>query len=159
MRADIWNPSALADRTITLVTKDTDYYQGGSIGTVYIDLGTISTVSRFTRHTIDRDLYMVFRAITAFNAADYIIPFLVDDTVAAMNSTLAKVWQGQPTVTAIVWPIGQKWSYRAPEQVRRYMILGATAKSSGSYTGTTVESYWEHGANAGNAVSLGGTSL
>jgi hypothetical protein len=158
MRADI-NPYAIADRTITLVTKNTDYYAGGSIGTVYIALGTLSSVGRFPRHTLDRDLYMCFRALSAFNAADQITPFLVDDTVAAMNSTLAKVWIGQSSVLGVVWPIGQIWSYRAPEQVRRYMNLGATALSSGTYTGTTVEAYWEHGARAGNAVTLGGTNL
>jgi len=158
MRAD-WNPSALADRTITLVTKNTDYYQGGAIGTVYIDLGTLSTLSRFTRHTIDRDLYMVYRALSAFNAADQITPFLVDDTAANMATALAKVWIGQTTVIGVVWPIGQEWVYRAPEQVRRYIDLGATAISSGTYTGTTVEAFWEHGARAGNAITLGGPNL
>ena len=158
MRAD-WNPSAIADRTITLVTKNTDYYQGGSIGTVYIDLGTLSSVSRFTRHTIDRDLYMVWRALSAFNAADQITPFLVDDNVAAMNSALAKVWIGANTIVGIVWPIGQEWRHRAPETVREFINLGATALSSGTYTGTTVESFWEHGARAGLAQTLGGPNL
>jgi len=159
MRDAIWAYGTLANATISPTTKDTDYYAGGAIGTAYIDLGAMSTNSRFTRHTLDRDLYAVWRALSAFNAADYVIPFIVDDTVAAMNSTLAYVATYAPTITGIVWPIGQEWRHRAPETVRRYMVQGLTAKSSGSYTATTFEAFFEHGARAGLAVTLGGSNL
>jgi hypothetical protein len=157
MRADV--NGTLAQNTITLVTKNTDYYQGGALGTWYIDWGTISSASRFTRHTLDRDLYMVWRALSAFNAADQITPFLFDDTAAAFNATQAKVWIGPNTILGVVWPIGQEWRHRAPETVREFTVLGATALSSGTYTGTTVEAFWEHGARAGLAVTLGGANL
>ena len=159
MRDAIFAYGPIANATVSPTTKDTDYYAGGAIGTTYIDLGAMSTLSRFTRHTLDRDLYAVWRAIGAFNVADYIIPFIVDDTVAAMNSTLAYIATYAPTITGIVWPIGQEWRYRAPETARRYMVQGLTAKSSGSYTANTFEVWFEHGARAGNAVTLGGSNL
>ena len=109
MRDAIFAYGPIANATISPTTANTDYYPAGAVGTTYIDMGAMSTLSRFTRHTLDRDLYAVWRAIGAFAAADWIIPFIVDDTVAAMNSSLAYVATYAPTITGIVWPIGQEW--------------------------------------------------
>jgi uncharacterized protein with beta-barrel porin domain len=159
MRDAIFAYGPIANATVSPTTKDTDYYAGGAVGTTYIDLGAMSTLSRFTRHTLDRDLYAVWRALSAFAAADYIIPFIVDDVAASMASALAYIATYAPTVTGIVWPIGQVWRHRAPETSRRYMVQGLTAKSSGSYTATTFEVFFEHGARAGLALTLGGSNL
>ena len=159
MRDAIFAYGPIANATISPTTKATDYYPAGAVGTTYIDMGAMSTLSRFTRHTLDRDLYAVWRALGAFAAADWIIPFIADDTVAAMNSTLAYVATYAPTITGIVWPIGQEWRHRAPETVRRYFSQGLTAMSSGSYTSNTFEVFFEHGARAALAVTLGGNNL
>lgn len=150
MRDAIFSYGTTASATISPTTKDTDYYVGGAIGTVYIDLGSISTGSRFTRHTLDRDLNMVWRVIgSTFNANDYIIPFLEHADEAAFNATQEYAWVGSPTKTGTAWPAGTKWTFRAPERVRRYIAQGLTAKSSGSYTACTFEAYFEHGTRGG----------
>lgn len=159
MRDAIFAYGTLANATISLATKNTDYYAGGALGTAYIDLGTISSTSRFTRHTLDKDLYAVWRALSAFNAADQITPFVYEDTVAAFNVNNQKAVIYPSTIAGVVWPIGQEWRFRMVETVFEFIVQGATALSSGTYTATTVEAFFEHGARAGYARTLGGNNL
>ena len=152
MRDAIESYGTLANATISLAVKATDYYAGGSLGTAYIDLGTITSTSRFTFHTLFNGLYSVWRALSTFNVADTITPFLYQAANVTFNSGQEKAAIYPTTVVGTAWPIGTEWRHRAPENVKRFIVHGATADSSGTYTATTVEAYFEEGARQGQTL-------
>jgi hypothetical protein len=123
---------------LSLATADTDVYSAD-----FFDLGAL-TGSRFTKHTLDDDLYICFRNTTAFLAADSYVPFLyqADDDAFTTNAEKAATWPESDTEI----PAGKILRFKVPKTVRRYIKAGATPKSTGTFTAETVESWLELGA-------------
>jgi hypothetical protein len=147
MRDAIFAYGTLANATLSLATTGTIVYPGGAIGTAYIDLGTISSSSRFTMHTLDKDLYAVWRNLTAGGAAGSFTPGLLDSSTAAMTGTARSHLYPTPPVGTTV-PTGgtgqyNEFRHRCPENVQEFICH--SSNPTGTTTAYTQEAWFEHG--------------
>lgn len=149
MRDALFGNISSAVTSITLSTvKTTDNYAGD-----YVDLGTISSSSRFTKHTLYQGTYAVWLAQSgAFNAADSMTPFIdqADNSAFSINHEKAAIFPQ----TALGAVQGTMWRFRVPENVREFIRGGATSQSSGaSLTSPPTIYFWfEEGARMGPAL-------
>ena len=130
--------------TMTLATSGTTVYWAN-----YIDLGTISSSSRFTLHTLFNGLYAVFsNEAAAFGAADSMNPGVQDDSATNFTTTV-KTTQFQ--APAVAQGTGSYFRYRMPENGQRYWRHYAVPTTTSSWTsGSLVMTCWfEEGARMG----------
>jgi len=152
MRDAMENGPTIATRTITLTTTGTSYYAGGALGTVYVDLGTISTASRFTLHTWWPDTFVVYRIITGPLVVSDVLSFkLLHDTdpgfATALSTETFELITVGTTYAATSYAIGSEFRYVGPRATKRYICLGIL--TGGQITAGTWEALFEEGARMG----------
>jgi len=152
MRESMMNGPTIASRTITLVTTTTSYYWGTTtLGVWYIDLGSISTNSRFLYHTWWPDTFAVYRCITTgLVSGDVITPRFLDDTDPGFATSLQtlsfETFTVATSTSKTTFAVGDELRYAAPRQSKRYVCLAIY--TGGQITGSTWEAFFEEGAKA-----------
>jgi hypothetical protein len=124
--------------TIAMATKNVIVYS-----TNYLDLGTISSKSRFTQHTVTPNLYAFWQPQAAMNAADSFIPLVYEATNSGFST--GNVYIVTAPQTALGLAQGMKIRYRMPETVEEFIELGANPQSTGTLTATTLNAWFEVG--------------
>ena len=131
---------ALADfGALSLATKDVAVY-----GADQLDLATIDSNFRYSQHQPGGNgLCVVFVPATDFSTVDGIIPFIEGDGDSAFGSATTLVTGEQRTAP----DAGDRIVLPLPPRCERFIRVGATPKSSGTFTAETVYAYLEHGVN------------
>ena len=128
---------------ISLATKDVDVYSADSL-----DFAAIDSRFRNAYHTtgVLEDVEVVFRAPADFVSTDSFIPLIQD---SADDSTFKTILAGPDILdlTGATILKGIAWKLPMPLRHRRYVRVGATPKSSGTFTAKTVEVRMERGQN------------
>lgn len=135
---------------ITASLKDTDY-----ASTDGMDLGAIDarqkrlTANLHQTGAVD-DLFGIIQlaATTAGTAADSFIPLVLESSDGTTYTVLA---QGKQTGVNLV--AGDRVAIKVPVAHKRYLKLGVTAKSTGTFTDpTTFNSWFELGPNVATTM-------
>jgi hypothetical protein len=119
-------------------TKTTTVYS-----TNYLDLGTISSKSRFTKHTLTPNLYAHWQPRTAMNAADSFVPLIYHADNSGFSSNNEFVFTGPATALGLAE--GYIVRARVPETVREFLELALTPESTGVFTATVYNVWFEVG--------------
>ena len=115
---------------LSLATKDTAVYSAD-----YLDMGEPETHNTGNDGNID----IVFQPAADFKAVDSMEPFLQDSADGSSWATIAtgKLTAKPSALTQITMPM--------PSSHRRYLRVGATPASTGTFTATTVNAWIELG--------------
>jgi hypothetical protein len=121
---------------IAAATKDTIAYSAD-----LLDLGALGL--RPDKKTTSGDLYACFQVVGAADAQDSYIFHVQTDSAAAFNVAAELTTFPQ---TAVSVPTGKTFRYKCPQDVDRYLRCACTPKSAGTFDATTVNTWFELGA-------------
>jgi hypothetical protein len=124
--------------SLSLATKDTDVSSGDSM-----KFDSINARSRFTKYQTGHnkdDLEACFQPSADFAAEDDFIPYIEH---SADGSTWTKVLTGEQVGAPA--KAAKTYTLPMPKDHKQYLRLGATPKSSGTFTAKTLQVWFEYG--------------